>query len=1125
GQEEPEPGSDGAIPVAGELGQMKVLDPFAGVGPQDGINGPGDGEGTGGETTDDEVINPDDLIPDPPAGAQWVTGPSGELLAVPVGIDNASYNVGTGMVEGNVPGDFDLTDSEYADLSYNLTGSDGSNFIHTGSGDDILNGSGGDDFISGGAGNDTIDGGAGNDTLAGGEGDDVVNGGTGDDLIVGGDLAEGTTVSVSDDGVVTQTVTTTDENGETVTLTTVADDAVIGAGDDTLSGGDGDDVVIGGAGDDVIDGGAGADTLVGGIGDDKVSGGDGDDTAFGGEGNDFIEGGEGSDVLDGGAGDDIMIGGSFGEGATAVRVSDDGTVMVTDEEGIETVLGDDEVVGASQHADVIDGGAGDDIVIGGLGHDILQGGDGNDILVGGQGSDTIEGGAGDDVAFGGTGSDTFVGGEGSDTYDGGEGTDTLSYADAEAGFNIVINMKDGQAYDSADSVGPWVDLDNFSGIEHVITGAGDDTLIGSNGADTLDGGAGDDYIEGGYGDDVLIGGGGNNILSGGYGNDVARFDGALADYEIVPVDDGFAVINSVTGDRNVLQNIEQLDFTSGGVVQSMSVVEMPAVEDQPFEMNLLDVIGTSGASGSLALPDGTETISIDGYPAGTTLEIDGQTVTANEDGVFELASNQMSGIVVHLPEDYGEELIVNVQALNADGDPVGQALINLDLEAVADMAHIEAVDVAGGEDIPIGLNMDAALMDTDGSETLSITLSGVPFGAHVVDADGNLAEGQGFAVLTSNYTATDAAGNEISVPVSIEQDPSDGTFTMDSAELGLSPDQMSELVANMTLTPALHHDEDFTVTVEATVTDSNGDTETMFTTASGGEPVDHLNFDVEVYDRADAPVLEVQDAAGLEDGIINLDVSAMSVDPSETLSITVSGIPDGAKFFVEFAPAGGDPIMVQLPVDDSGSVSIPSGFVGANMAVQPPPDSNVDFDLTVTATAYEPDATEVGPDGELLYEYGTTEGVLHVDVLGVADAIPLEVSSPGGDEDTAIALDIFTELSDTDGSESISITIEGVPEGANLSSGTDNGDGTWTLTTDQLDGLTITPPENFEGTINLDVTSTTTDVEADGEPVHGDDTADMATFSISKSVSIEVDSRADAPTLTVTDTTGYEDEP
>ncbi len=1123
GEEEPE--SSDLINVAGEIGMFNILKGIIGGVP---ITEAPIIDVTEAPVTEAPITVTEEPQLVAPAGAQYISGPGGEPMLVPAEITNASFNVATGMVQGTVPGDFDLTDSDYADLSYNLTGSDGSNFIHTGSGDDIVDGTGGDDVIFGGTGNDTLSGGAGADTLAGGEGDDVVDGGEGDDLVLGGDIEEGTTVNVSDDGEVTLTVTTTDEDGETVTVTTAADDEVIGAGNDTLSGGEGADVVIGGAGEDVIDGGEGEDVLVAGIGDDVVTGGAGDDVAFGGAGNDFIEGGDGSDVLDGGAGDDIMVGGEFGEGATSVRVTDDGTVMVTDENGVETELGDDETVGANPavpHDDVMDGGAGDDIVIGGLGHDVLQGGDGNDIVVGGAGDDTIEGGAGDDVAFGGTGDDVFVGGAGSDTIEGGEGTDTLTYADAEAGFNIVINMKDGQAYDAADSVGPWVDLDTFSGIEHVIGGAGDDTLIGSDGNDTLEGGAGDDYVEGGYGDDVLIGGAGNNVLVGGYGDDIARFDGALADYEIVPVDDGFAVINSATGERSVLQSIEQLDFTTGGITQNMSVVEMPAVEDQPFEMNLLDVIGQSDGSGNLALPDGTETISIDGYPAGTTLEIDGQTISANDDGTFELGSNQMSGIVVHLPEDYGEELIVNVQALNASGEPVGQALINLDLEAVADMAHIEAVDVAGGEDIPIGLNMDAALMDMDGSETLSITLSGVPFGAHVVDENGNLAEGQGFAVLTSTYTATDSAGNEISVPVSIEQDPNDGTFTMDSAELGLSPEQMSELVANMTLTPALHHDEDFTVTVEATVTDSNGDTETMFTTASGGDPVDHLNFDVEVYDRADAPVMEMQDAAGFEDSVINLDVSAMSVDPSETLSITVSGIPDGAKFFVEFAPAGGDPIMVQLPVDDSGSVSIPSGFVGANMAVQPPPDSNVDFDLTVTATAYEPDATEVGPDGELLYEYATTEGVLHVDVLGVADAIPLEVSSPGGDEDTAIPLDIFTELSDTDGSESISITIEGVPTGATLSNGTDNGDGTWTLTTDQLDGLTITPPENFEGQIDLDVTSTTTDVEADGEPVHGDETADMATFSISKSVTIEVDSRADAPTLTVTDTTGYEDEP
>jgi Ca2+-binding RTX toxin-like protein len=1239
GQEEQQGETADIQVVSDELTQMKILDPVSAQTQDVGEAADGEGEDNTDAGNDDEAVAVD-TAPVPPAGAQFVTGPNGQLIEVPEEIGNASYNSETGMIEGNVDGDLDLTNSPYSDLSYNLTGSDGSNIIHTGSGDDIISGTGGDDYLVGGTGNDTVSGGAGDDVVAGGEGDDVVSGGEGDDVVVGGDIDQGVSVDVSEDGDVTLSTTTTvtNEDGETVqvTTTTEADDSVIGAGNDTLYGDEGEDILIGGAGDDYLDGGDGDDVLVGGTGDDTIVGGAGDDRAFGGEGadtisggegndyvsggegddflegnegedtmiggagndvidgglsddilqggdgddtliggegndtmdggagndllfgnegedimdggegndfldgglsndtmtggagNDILEGGAGNDVIDGGEGDDLIVGGELGDDVTAVSVDAEGTVtltMGTDEEGAPiTVTADEITIGSG--LDTLGGGAGDDIVIGGFGSDMITGGDGNDVLVGGFGNDTLEGGSGDDSAFGGQGDDVFIGGAGSDTLVGGDGLDTVDYSNVGEGFGLVVDLIAGQAYDAADSAGPWIDLDTLSGIENVVGGAGDDVIIGDAGGNTLDGGGGDDYIEGGYGDDVLIGGAGNNVLVGGHGDDIARFDGALADFGIQLIGEDFTVTNGATGETTVLQGIEQLDFiTSDGIVQNVNVVEMPAVEDQPFELNLLDVIGKDDGSGNLSLPEGTETVLISGYPEGTTLEIAGQTISAGEDGSFELGANQTSGIVVHLPEDYGEEMLVTVEAQNAAGEPVGQALINLDLEAVADMAHIEAVDVAGGEDIPIGLNMDATLMDMDGSETLSITLSGVPFGAHVLDVGGNLVEGQGFAVLTSIYTATDEAGNEISVPVSIEQDPNDGTFTIDSAELGISPEQMSQLISNMTLTPALHHDEDFTVTVEATVTDSNGDTETMFTTATGGDPVDHLTFDVEVYDRADAPVMEMQDAQGFEDGIINLDVSAMTVDPSETLSITVSGIPAGAKFFVEYTPSVGEPFMVQLPVDASGSVSVPSGFIGSNFAVQPPADSNEDFDLTVTATAYEPDATEVGPDGQLLYQYATTEGTLHVDVLGVADAIPLEVSSPGGDEDTAIPLDIFTELADTDGSESISVTIDGVPEGAFLSAGTDNGDGSWTLTTDQLDGLTITPPENFEGQINLDVTSTTTDVEADGEPVHGPETEDMATFSISKSVTIEVDSRADAPTLTVEDTSGYEDQP
>ena len=77
----------------------------------------------------------------------------------------------------------------------------------------------------------------------------------------------------------------------------------------------------------------------------------------------------------------------------------------------------------------------------------------------------------------------------------------------------------------------------------------------------------------------------------------------------------------------------------------------------------------------------------------------------------------------------------------------------------------------------------------------------------------------------------------------------------------------------------------------------------------------------------------------------------------------------------------------------------------------------------------------------------------------MADAPTLTVtSSATGDEDSAIALTITSSLLDTDGSETLSIEITGVPAGATLSAGTDNGGGSWTLTPAELAGLTITPP-------------------------------------------------------------------
>ena|GEM_PF-5124987 len=80
-----------------------------------------------------------------------------------------------------------------------------------------------------------------------------------------------------------------------------------------------------------------------------------------------------------------------------------------------------------------------------------------------------------------------------------------------------------------------------------------------------------------------------------------------------------------------------------------------------------------------------------------------------------------------------------------------------------------------------------------------------------------------------------------------------------------------------------------------------------------------------------------------------------------------------------------------------------------------------------------------------------------------------------GLEDTAIALAIDAGLIDLSPTTSLSVDIGGLPAEATLSAGTDNGDGSWTLTGEELVGLTLTPGQDWNGEADLSVTATATD--------------------------------------------------
>ncbi|SOB95984.1 beta strand repeat-containing protein [Thalassospira xiamenensis] len=797
------------------------------------------------------------------------------------------------------------------------------------------------------------------------------------------------------------------------------------------------------------------------------------------------------------------------DGSDNQSVSNTITVDVMSD-GRETIIGGD-------GKDQITGGDTDDYIEGGWDHDSIASGAGNDTVYGGDGHDTIDAGAGDDSVYGGTGHDTIAGGEGNDYLDGGSGEDIIT------------------------------------------GGAGDDTLEGGSGNDTLDGGEGTDVLSGGSWDDTLTGSGGDT-LDGGSGNDILE-------YTIEPESGQTGLVDGsgntdilklhLTGeqlsDPDVLSALQELqNHIDGGERSSLTLaalgVEVVNIEElQVFvdgeafnpladapELEVGKASGNEDTAIALdidaSLTDATETLSvtISGVPEGATLSAG----TNNGDGSWTLGPDQLEGLTITPPEDYAGSFDLTVRATSVAGSDSAttETSVTVNVSGVADTPTLEVSNATGSEDGAIALDIDAGL--TDGSEVLTVTISGVPEGAVLSagtdngdgtwmlsaedlngltitpanDFSGSFdltvtaqsADGDDVATTTGSITVdvagvvdgptlevSNAAGSEDSaialdidagltdasevltvtisgVPegaiLSAGTDNGDGTWTLSSVDL-----------EGLKITPADNYSGSFDLGVTAT----SADGEDVATTTG--------SITVDVTGVADAPTLEVADSSGSEDGAIALYIDAGLTDSSEVLSITISGVPDGATL-----SAGTD--------NGDGSWTLSAADLNG-LTIKPAGDFSGSFDLSVTAQTVDGD------------DIATTTDSVTVDVTGVADAPSLDVSSTSGAEDSAIALDIDASL--TDNSETLTITISGVPEGATLSAGTLNEDGTWSLTSDDLEGLSITPPVDYSGSFDLEITAST------------HDGVDIA--SVTDTVMVNVIGEADLPTLDVSDASGRED--
>jgi Ca2+-binding RTX toxin-like protein len=305
-------------------------------------------------------------------------------------------------------------------------------------------------------------------------------------------------------------------------------------------------------------------------------------------------------------------------------------------------------------ADSWDGTPGNDTAHGGDGIDTLSGWDGDDFLYGEGGDDWLDGGNGNDLLDGGDGNDTLYVNFGlspheldsGGTFIGGSGIDKLilfsvnnfvtvdfsvvSVADdieqISAVFCAVRLTRDrflhfsqldgvflitgsgtfdltgdkilggGLAFDSGDDIvtlagnHPTTNSSSFS----IVTGAGNDQVIGSEGYDSiqgqddndrLEGRGGNDALAGGAGDDILIGGDGNDELSGGTGLD--SYEGGAGDDLIhMDISDAFAASEVISGgagfDSLWIDSLGTLDFATYHIADDF----------EDFQAVNADVIGT-----------------------------------------------------------------------------------------------------------------------------------------------------------------------------------------------------------------------------------------------------------------------------------------------------------------------------------------------------------------------------------------------------------------------------------------------------------------------------------------------------------------------------------------------------
>ncbi|MGB9802026.1 MAG: calcium-binding protein, partial [Arcobacter sp.] len=307
--------------------------------------------------------------------------------------------------------------------------------------------------VTGTAGNDTLIGrDSTNNTLIGGSGSDFLMGRSGNNYLDGGDGSLGNYVSYGYVG---------SSNNVVVDLTNQTANVVGSGYSDTIRN---IQNAIGGAGSDTIIGSGAQNTLIGGDGADKfVMMGEIGDTVYAGnwDGSTHTDTSTQDSIDYSSYNNQVIV--NLTSQTAKVDLSNNNFASGTKD---DTFFGIENVIGTS-FADTITGGAGINTIHAGLGSDIIYAGSGADIIYGEAGDDTIY--------------MQSVANSASNFVDGGTGFDLVDYSGLDQ--RVVINM---QGVTNVDvQVGNTANHHTITSIENIVGTNQDDTITGSDGVNTF----------------------------------------------------------------------------------------------------------------------------------------------------------------------------------------------------------------------------------------------------------------------------------------------------------------------------------------------------------------------------------------------------------------------------------------------------------------------------------------------------------------------------------------------------------------------------------------------------------------------------------------------------------------